>query len=556
MYENRLKYEENSPASMYSKLVLSEFFKNLISLFNAKGSLFVCMDKFKNFDLPSDINFFEIFNTPSINETSRSVYDLVIFDLPINLRLTQYTDDKNKFRRNHEFIIVKKIIHSLSADGLAFLTVSSKGLEKSTTGSQLIYDLKQRNIHLIGYIELPNRYLNLSFRPLIAIFSRKKSEELFLASVDNELDEILISNALYERNEEVWFEKGLTAKYKDFNGVMAEQIRIQKDNLLQSYKGFQFKRLGDFVISTKAVRSGIPKEISANSLAVKRKILETGEHAFCEHKNIFEQAFKGVILNLNGGIIPKYVEIFLNSALGLNCLLAAAAGTPNSTINAKILFDLEIPVPEKNIQKNLVETHCNLAKLRDQFQKIERDLVLNPKNLDAISNNVENLIGVMGQVTIADEIRARVRSGENKTTEFKETLSVDLKTGKKEKFIETSVLKTIVGFLNTEGGILIVGVSDNGKISGLGNELQDFYQGQADKFLLHFKNLIKTNIGEKFYPKLDWSLERVDGLKVLLVKVAKGAEPSFLGDDFYVRTNPATDKLQGEKLYSYLSQRF
>lgn len=36
----------------------------------------------------------------------------------------------------------------------------------------------------------------------------------------------------------------------------------------------------------------------------------------------------------------------------------------------------------------------------------------------------------------------------------------------------------------------------------------------------------------------------------------KGSEPAFIDDVFYVRTNPATDQLQGERLYKYLAERF
>jgi hypothetical protein len=82
------------------------------------------------------------------------------------------------------------------------------------------------------------------------------------------------------------------------------------------------------------------------------------------------------------------------------------------------------------------------------------------------------------------------------------------------------------------------------------------HKGNHDNFLLHFKNLIKTKIGERFYPLLEWSLESVDGSVVLVVKTEKGTEPVFIGDIFYVRTNPATDQLQGVHLIKYISERF
>ena len=55
---------------------------------------------------------------------------------------------------------------------------------------------------------------------------------------------------------------------------------------------------------------------------------------------------------------------------------------------------------------------------------------------------------------------AIVAKGESKTVEFKETFALDVKKGTKEKYIEKSALKTIVAFLNAEGGDLLVGVND------------------------------------------------------------------------------------------------
>jgi len=110
--------------------------------------------------------------------------------------------------------------------------------------------------------------------------------------------------------------------------------------------------------------------------------------------------------------------------------------------------------------------------------------------------------------------------------------------------------------LNTDGGTLYIGVRDNGEILGVNWEIDKLHKGDSDKFLLHFKNLMKTKIGEKFYPKIDWAIQYVDGRKVLVVRTEEGSEPAFIDDIFYVRTNPATDQLQGERLYKYLAERF
>jgi len=149
-----------------------------------------------------------------------------------------------------------------------------------------------------------------------------------------------------------------------------------------------------------------------------------------------------------------------------------------------------------------------------------------------------------------------ILQGESKHLEFKETLSWDVRKEEKAKHIETSVLKTISAFLNTDGGTLLVGVNDDGEILGLEMEIQKLHRGKQDKFLLHFKNLISEKIGAKFYPKLNWDIQLEDKKEVLVVNVQPASEPCFIEDAFYVRTNPSTDQLTGEKQFKYVIERF
>jgi predicted HTH transcriptional regulator len=165
-------------------------------------------------------------------------------------------------------------------------------------------------------------------------------------------------------------------------------------------------------------------------------------------------------------------------------------------------------------------------------------------------------------LSLDEKIIELVKNGETEVVEFKETLSLDIKKQTKQKYIEHSSLKTIAGFLNSKGGVLLVGVSDNGFYPGIFEEVEKFHKDKLnkanfDKFLLHFKNLIKRSIGEEFYPYIEYQLVDVNESKVLYVNCGKSEKPCYLdGKDFYVRTNPATDKLEGPKLVDYIQNHF
>ncbi len=161
------------------------------------------------------------------------------------------------------------------------------------------------------------------------------------------------------------------------------------------------------------------------------------------------------------------------------------------------------------------------------------------------------------QKSEVEDINELITQGESKTLEFKESLSLDIRKQSKESYIELSALKTVAGFLNSNGGILLVGVSDDGNILGIDYEIAKFHSNNKDKFLLHFKNLINSKIGGNFYPYIEYKCVQVADLKVFRVECSKSETPCYLDEkDFYVRTNPATDKLEGRKMVEYITNHF
>jgi predicted HTH transcriptional regulator len=134
---------------------------------------------------------------------------------------------------------------------------------------------------------------------------------------------------------------------------------------------------------------------------------------------------------------------------------------------------------------------------------------------------------------------------------------METKDGSKQKYIEEAVVKTIAAFLNSDGGDLFVGVDDEGQIIGIEAEVNALFHQSNDKFLLAFKTSLKERIGEQFYPYIDQKIVGIKGSELLHVKCDKSPTEVFVdGVDFYVRTNPATDKLEGKKLLEYIRQRF
>ncbi|MBU2562170.1 MAG: ATP-binding protein [Nanoarchaeota archaeon] len=155
-----------------------------------------------------------------------------------------------------------------------------------------------------------------------------------------------------------------------------------------------------------------------------------------------------------------------------------------------------------------------------------------------------------------EEVLKLIQKGENEDVEFKSTLRTNLHTKEVDKEVEKSTLKTIVAFLNSKGGTLLIGVSDKGEITGIE---KDNFQSN-DKFTLHFTNLIKERIGNESFSYLDSEIVLIEGKTIMKVECIKSGVPLFLKsgkeEEFYARIGPGSSKLGGSKLIEYIKNNF
>ena len=149
-----------------------------------------------------------------------------------------------------------------------------------------------------------------------------------------------------------------------------------------------------------------------------------------------------------------------------------------------------------------------------------------------------------------------VAQGEGVHVEFKSTLRVNLHTNEKDPKMEHAVLKTLCGFLNSDGGTLIVGVADNGnlvnlKIDGFPNE---------DKMELHLGNLIKSRMGPETMLHLKPHFKDYKSGRVFLVSCKPSKIPVYLktgnDEEFFIRAGGSSAKLTPSQMTEYIKQRF
>jgi len=157
----------------------------------------------------------------------------------------------------------------------------------------------------------------------------------------------------------------------------------------------------------------------------------------------------------------------------------------------------------------------------------------------------------------SDEILELIKNKESEEIEFKSTLRTNLHTNEFDKKMEFSVLKTISAFLNSNGGTLLLGITDEGKILGI--EHDKF--SDTDKFNLYLISIIKTKIGKKHFHLIEIQNSVIEGRTIVNLKCKKSKNPVFLKseineEEFYIRIGPSSVQLKGSELVEYINRRF
>jgi len=270
--------------------------------------------------------------------------------------------------------------------------------------------------------------------------------------------------------------------------------------------------------------------------------------------NIKPQNYMQILLDEDIAHAP-FVAYFLNTPPGLLFRESLLSGKIIPKITKSNLLISKIYLPELNKQKKIVDVRNKLIDISSEISILDRELYNFQGNIEEIDDKVTFLLET-AKLTNSDNINMLISKGENIDLEFKSSLRIDKKTKKLEDHIKHSVLKTVVAFLNTGGGTLLVGVSDDGTIIGL--EDDKFESG--DKILLYTKDIIKGNIGFNHMNHIKLNTINTHNKIILKIDCKPGDNEAFLKlgkkEEFFIRTGPSTEKLEGRDLTEYVKRRF
>ena len=177
--------------------------------------------------------------------------------------------------------------------------------------------------------------------------------------------------------------------------------------------------------------------------------------------------------------------------------------------------------------------------------------------VQAVNGLIESLCN--GDPAPVDD-KTVIIDGETSTVEFKSSLLWDYKRGMKNRDLVDVVLKTITAFMNSDGGVLYVGVSDDGAILGIGSDYACLGgKGNWDVWSQAFANAFRK-IGPEHAANIKLEKLRLEGKDVGKISVDKGQSPVYVDPfgkaEFYIRVGTTSQPLNPKQTAEYLQKHF
>ena len=147
-----------------------------------------------------------------------------------------------------------------------------------------------------------------------------------------------------------------------------------------------------------------------------------------------------------------------------------------------------------------------------------------------------------------------------KTTRGSEKKSIERRIIVIERIIKealiSSIIKTILSFLNSKGGILLIGVQDSGKICGIEKdysflEERPNWNGWSQQFI----NIVKKQIGFEFIKYIQIKKIYYQSKIIAKIIVKKSSRPIYIlkkGLKFYVRLSNTCRSLNTAETNNYI----
>jgi predicted HTH transcriptional regulator len=163
-------------------------------------------------------------------------------------------------------------------------------------------------------------------------------------------------------------------------------------------------------------------------------------------------------------------------------------------------------------------------------------------------------------MALEGDLTKLIAQGESANLEFKSSFRWDLRESKPNRALEGVVLKTLAGYMNGNGGTLLIGVADDGKILGLQHDYETLKKPDRDGFEQVLMTAVATKLGGDACRSVQTVFSQSEDKDVCRVIVTPAHRPVYVKDGenpkLYVRTGVSTRELNVQEAINYTSARW
>ena len=525
-------------------------------------------------------------------------FDRVIANPPFSLKMWGKKECENdSFGRfsygmpsenSGDLAFVQHMIASTNAEGMVGVVMPHGMLFRGASEKNIRQSILEDDL-LEAVIGLPaGLFYGTSIPTCILIINKKKPKErkkkvLFIDAA-NSFESIRYMNKMkhedidlitdaYERFES----KDTFSKVVSLDDITVNDfnlnIRLYVDNspivkeitkLLNHHEGFEQVSLHnkELVKSVKVARSCDGNE-AINTIYLRRSrpelspVLLNLEDESNKNVNYIEVVFH------KEKLINEYAKLFFESGLGRLILSHIPTGESIQMLQAKSVQGLKIPIPNIEMQKEVIKVASKLQLAKQQIDLFFLQLTTEPKQYRSIEENTDSMVYSLSTMSQNNYLKYLISLGETRNLEFKQSFfaNVDvIRSGAKivkDKDVQGEVIKDIASFMNSEGGTLLIGVNDKGKVTGVDFELRALKCKKMDNYFQELGAQLESRLGKNYHQYCKLSEAKIDDLTIARIDCKPSPFPVFFDKEkFHVRTDTSSPALVGMEMLAYIQYHF
>lgn len=176
------------------------------------------------------------------------------------------------------------------------------------------------------------------------------------------------------------------------------------------------------------------------------------------------------------------------------------------------------------------------------------------------ASKVAEQLGIVGGAALRT-VAEIIENDEDFAVEFKSTARWDLRDDRPNKAMEDSIVKTVAGFLNTDGGTLLIGVGLDRQVVGLDHDYGRVKPPNGDGFVNWLTTHLANAVGHAAVMRSRARITVHEGKEICRLDVARSSRPVWARTSkedrvFFVRMNNSTRPLPEGEVGNYVADRW